>query len=128
MDSSSGDTDEFIKSVQDSLQRGRYDTNATKISANNKHYGVIDSEDEQPSLSLDDEADIGSSLEQAGNSLTEVVEVPLSDDEDESKWLSGHLQNNLVTVKQSCAGVEDLVVNYPSDGMKDNYGKLYKSC
>ena len=82
---------------------------------------MIDSEDEQPSLPLDDEADIGS-LEQGGNSLTEVVEVPLSDDEDDSKWLSAHLQNNLVTVKQSCAGVEDLVMNYPNDGMKDNDG------
>ena len=120
MDSSSGDTDEFIKSVQDSLQRGRYDT-TSKIRAS-KYNGVIDSEDEQPSLSLDDEADIGNSLEQGGNSLTEVVEVPLSDEEDESKWLSSHLQNNLVTVKQSSAGVEDLVVNYPNNGMRDNYG------
>ena len=84
---------------------------------------MIDSEDEQPSLPLDDEADIGS-LEQGGNSLTEVIEVPLSDDEDDSKWLSAHLQNNLVTVKQSSAGVEYLVMNYPNDGMKDSDGEL----
>ena len=114
MDSSSGDTDEFIKSVKDSLQRGRYDTG-------NKRYGVINSEDEQPSLSLDDEADAGS-LGQRGNSLTELVEMPTSDDE-ETKWLSSHsLKNSLLQVKQSSPGVEDLVLNYPSEGVKSDEG------
>ena len=111
MDSSSGDTEEFIKSVKDSLQRGRYDTNKV-----DRRFGVVNSEDEQPSLSLDDEAD--GSLGQGGNSLTELVELPTSDDE-ESKWLSlDALQNKLLKVKQSSPGVEDLVLNYPNESVK----------
>ena len=111
MDSSSGDTDEFIKSVKDSLQRGRYDTNTA-----NRRYGVVNSEDEQPSLPLDDEAD--GSLGQGGNSLTELVELPTSDDE-ESRWLSSHsLQNKLLKVKQTSPGVEDLVLTYPNESVK----------
>ena len=113
MDSSSGDTDEFIKSVKDSLQRGRYDTNKP-----NKRFGVVNSEDEQSSLPLDDEVDVGSSG-QGVNSLTELVESPTSDDEEESRWLSPHsLQNNLLKVKQTSPGVEDLVLTYPNGSVK----------
>ena len=112
MDSSSGDTDEFIRSVKDSLQRGRYDTNNKA----NRRFGVVNSEDEQPSLSMDDEAE--GNLRQGGGSLTELVELPTSDDE-ESKWLSpDSLQNKLLKVKQSSPGVEDLVLNYPNESVK----------
>lgn len=111
MDSSSGDTDEFIKTVKDSLQRGRYDTTST-----HKHFGMPNSEDEQPSLPLDDEADIGSS----GNSLTQLVELSSSDDDDDPHLT--HLQNDLLKVKQTTPGVEDLILHYPNDNGRNDEG------
>ena len=117
MDSSSGDTDEFIRSVKDSLQRGRYDTNKM---ANNR-FAAVDSEDEQPSLPMDDYVDAGS-LGQGENSMTEVMELPISDDE-ESRWLSPNsLHNALLKVKQSSPGIEDLIMNYPSESVKEDKG------
>ena len=116
MDSSSGDTDEFIKSVKDSLQRGRYDTKV----ANNR-FAAVDSEDEQPSLPMDEDVDAGS-LGQGENSLTEVMELPISDDE-ESRWVSPNsLHNALLQVKQTSPGVEDLIMNYPNEGVKEDKG------
>lgn len=122
MDSSSDGTEEFIKSVKDSLQRGRYDTGGT-----NKNFGKVTSDNERTKFPIDDEADIDS-LGHGGNSLTEINELPMSDDDDDdSVELSSQpvtLQNNLLKVKQIVPGVEDLVLNYPNDNSVKNEGWL----
>ncbi|XP_065890247.1 trichohyalin-like isoform X2 [Dysidea avara] len=106
-ESSSGDTEEFIKSVKDSLQRGRYDT-ATR----DGHYGVVGSEDEQPSLPSDYDLRNGSS--EHGGSLVDLVDFPNSDDE-QSRWLSPDppTQGNMLRVKQMSPGSDDIVLSYP---------------